>query len=161
MTDFLRNFFMAILFTLRVFARNLLREEVAEEIFFIFMFLMTDLGYEPRHFVSNKPAHQCSQLALLLLTSSYRPYGCINCEPFAIKSITDCWYTTQIFSISVFLRSWFISFQGILHHDHYEGDFVSKNLCLSVTIQPLSTVLIIVSCVFIEILMLIQTYIHT
>ena len=36
---FLRNFFMADLFTLRVFARNLLIwEEIAEEIFFIFHF---------------------------------------------------------------------------------------------------------------------------
>ena len=39
--------FMEILVTLRVFTRNLLREEVAEEIFFSYFVLMPDLGYEP------------------------------------------------------------------------------------------------------------------
>ena len=43
---FLRNFFMAGLFTLRVFARNLLRGSRRRNIFHI-SFLMTDLGYEP------------------------------------------------------------------------------------------------------------------
>ena len=38
---------MADLFTLRAFGRNLLREEIAEEIFFLYFVLMPDLGYEP------------------------------------------------------------------------------------------------------------------
>ena len=48
--DFLSNFFTAGLFTLRVFARNLLRGNRREEIFF-FIFSMPDLGYEPRLYV--------------------------------------------------------------------------------------------------------------
>ena len=35
---FLEKLFMAILFTFRVFARNLLRKEIAVEIFFVFRF---------------------------------------------------------------------------------------------------------------------------
>ena len=42
---FLRNFFMACLFTLRIFVRNLLRGSRRRNIFHI-SFLMTDLGYE-------------------------------------------------------------------------------------------------------------------
>ena len=46
---------MAILFTLRVCARNLLREEVAEEIFSYFVLLeMSDLGLN-RGLTCNKP----------------------------------------------------------------------------------------------------------
>ena len=45
-TEFLRNFFKAGLFTLRVFIRNLLRGSRRRNIFHI-SFLMTDLGYEP------------------------------------------------------------------------------------------------------------------
>ena len=48
--------FMAILFTLKVFARNLLRGSCRRNIFHI-SFWMTDLGYEPQAFVSNKPTH--------------------------------------------------------------------------------------------------------
>ena len=44
---FLRNFFMVVLFTLRVFANNLLRGSRRRNIFHI-SFLTTDLGYEPR-----------------------------------------------------------------------------------------------------------------
>ena len=44
---FFRNFFMAGLFTLRVFARNLLRGSRWRNIFHISV-LMIDLGYEPR-----------------------------------------------------------------------------------------------------------------
>ena len=43
---FLSKFFMAGLFTLRVFARNLLREEIAEKYFFL-----TDLVYNPGLYV--------------------------------------------------------------------------------------------------------------
>ena len=44
---FFRNFFMAVYFSLRVFARNLLRGSHPKNILHI-SFLMTDLGYEPR-----------------------------------------------------------------------------------------------------------------
>ena len=43
-----RNFFMAGLFTLRVFARNLLREGSRRRNIFHISFLITDLRYEPR-----------------------------------------------------------------------------------------------------------------
>ena len=48
---FLRNFFIAALFTLRVFARNLLRGSRRRNIFHI-SFLITDLA-----FASNNPTH--------------------------------------------------------------------------------------------------------
>ena len=50
---FLRNFFVAGLFTLRVFDRNLLREEVDEEIFFIFHFwwLTCNTNNKPTHYI--------------------------------------------------------------------------------------------------------------
>ena len=52
----LRNFFMAGLFTSRVFARNLLKESCRKNIFFIFRF---DAWHEirTRGFTSNKPIH--------------------------------------------------------------------------------------------------------
>ena len=50
--NFLRNFFMAGLFTLRVLARNLLRGNRRRNIFFFSYFvLMPDLGYESRLYV--------------------------------------------------------------------------------------------------------------
>ena len=53
---FLRNFVMACLFTLRVFARNLLRGDRRRNTFHI-SFLMTDLGLRTQAFESNKPPH--------------------------------------------------------------------------------------------------------
>ena len=44
---FLRNFFMTGLFTLRVFARNLLSGNRRRNIVFSWFLLMPDLGYEP------------------------------------------------------------------------------------------------------------------
>ena len=38
---------MAGLFTLTIFARNLLRENLRKKIFFSYFVLMPDLGYEP------------------------------------------------------------------------------------------------------------------
>ena len=46
-TDFLRKLFMAILFTLRVFARNLLKGNRRRNIYFLYFVLMSGLGLEP------------------------------------------------------------------------------------------------------------------
>ena len=44
---FFERLFVAILFALRVFARNVLRGSHRGNIFFIFSFLMNILGFEP------------------------------------------------------------------------------------------------------------------
>ena len=50
--SFFRNFFMADLFTLRVFVKNQLRGKSRTEIFFFSYFgLMSALGYEPGLYV--------------------------------------------------------------------------------------------------------------
>ena len=50
---FLRNFFMAALFTFRVFARNLLIGNCRRNSFFSYFVLMSDLGYEPGPYVQH------------------------------------------------------------------------------------------------------------
>ena len=88
----LRNFFTARLFTLRVFARNLLREIRQRNIFHI-SFLMTDLGYEPK---------------LLRLISRHTTYWItaisVTAEEYYVK-ICDVLIQNFVFPLSTVLHS--------------------------------------------------------
>ena len=109
---FLRNFFMAGLFTLRVFARNLLRGSRRRNIFHIFIF---DDWPEVRTqaFASNKSTHYIldhddSINSYLILIVCYRKYSatcCVNMWKQVRKLFGFC-CCNNTFHIIVFNSNW-------------------------------------------------------
>ena len=89
---FLRKFFMAGLFTLRVFARNLLRGNRQRNIFHI-SFLMTELGYEPRLLRLDHGALVTS------LYNSYPLWGGVSFCRQAILWIIICYSSRYVLNI--------------------------------------------------------------
>ena len=85
---FLRNFFMAIWFTLRAFARNLLRGSRRRNIFHIsfFIFFFYDWpGIRTKAFASNKPTHYILDHGdFMILLSIIIPTTVSKCLVFTI-----------------------------------------------------------------------------
>ena len=90
---FLRNFFMAGLFTLRVIARNLLGGSRRRNIFF-FIFRFDDwLGIRIQAFASNKPTHYILTTATSINKLIHRNFGRLSQKiiTFLPKNVGICY----------------------------------------------------------------------
>ena len=102
---FLRNFSWQFLFTLRVFARNLLRGNRRRNIFFSYFVLMSDLGVLNPRLSSNKPVHN-----LLVLLQQEISFSAINISMILSEVIITCdrykRIHMKVYQIYTYIHNW-------------------------------------------------------